>query len=497
MLKQGRFRIADFGLRIERGARSESAIRNHQSAIGRLGLLSCLMLIAGCTVGPDFRAPQTEVPDAWVGPLPPPTSAEQDLARWWTVFADPILTSLVERAVESNLDLQLAQARIRQARAARGVAASGLGPVLDAAGSYRRSGTAAATIDQYQAGFDAAWELDLFGGTRRSIEAATANLEAAVDARLNVLVTLTAEVAANYINLRSFQEQITIAERNLKAQLHSADLTRQRFEGGFVSGLDVANAQAQVATTATQIPVLEQAAQQAIYGLSVLLGREPGALLAELAPSAPIPAGSPNVPVGVPSELLRRRPDIRQAEALIHAATAQIGVATADLFPRIALTGSLGTQGDKFSSLTDWANRFWSIGPSASWTLFSTGRVRSNIEVQRALEEQSLIVYRRTILAALQEVENALIASAKEQEHYKALADAVTAHRRAVELATKLYTQGQTDFLNVLQAQGALYVSENALAQSTRTLATNLVALYKALGGGWSPEPPSEPQTEG
>jgi NodT family efflux transporter outer membrane factor (OMF) lipoprotein len=454
-------------------------------------------LVTGCKVGPSFKPPQTPVPDEWVGPLPPPTSAEQDLAQWWMVFQDPMLTSLVERAVDSNLDLTLAEARVRQARAARGVAISGLGPTFDATSSYSRSRNATTgTANRYQAGFDAAWELDLFGGTRRGVEAATANLEATVDARLNVLVTLTAEVAANYIGLRSFQEQIAIAQRNLKAQQHSADLTRQRFQGGLVSGLDVANAQAQVATTAAQIPVLEQSAQQTIYSLSLLLGREPGALLEELSRSASIPAAPPAVPVVVPSELLRRRPDIRQAEALIHAATAEIGVATADLFPRISLSGNLGTQGNKFSSLTNWANRFWSIGPSASWNLFNTGRTRANIEVQKALEEQSLIEYRQTVLGAFQEVENALIASAKEQEHYKALTGAVTANRKAVELATSLYTQGQTDFLNVLQAQGALYASENALALSTRTVSTNLVALYKALGGGWTPPPPPEPKTE-
>ncbi len=455
------------------------------------GLLCCLVLLAGCKVGPNFEPPQAEVPDRWVGPLPPPpTPAEMDLARWWTEFDDPILTSLVQRAVESNLDLKLAEARVRQARASRGVAISGLGPTVDATGSYRRSGTARTTTNLYQAGFDAAWELDLFGGVRRSIEAATANLEAALDSRLTVLVTLTSEVALNYIDLRGFQEQIAIARRNLKAQQHSGDLTRERFQGGFVSGLDVANAEAQVASTAAQIPVLEQSAQQVIYSLSLLLGREPGALLEELSKPEPIPAAPPAVPVGVPSELLRRRPDVLQAEAQVHAATAEIGVATADLFPRLSLTGNLGTQGNRFGALDNWSNRFWSIGPSATWTLFNTGGVRANIEVQRALEEQSLLTYRQTVLNALQEVENALIASAKEQEHYQALTQAVTANRRAVDLATKLYTQGQTDFLNVLQAQGALYASENALSLSARTLSTNLVALYKSLGGGWTPPPP-------
>jgi len=459
--------------------------------------------MSGCQVGPDFRPPETPVPDQWVGPLPPaPTSAELDLARWWTTFQDPVLTSLVERAIDSNLDIKLAQARVREAQASRRVAASGLGPTVDAAGSYSRTGASPVTTDQYRTGFDAAWELDLFGGTRRSLEAATANLEAAIYSRLNILTTLAAEVAGNYLELRGFQEQLAIARRNLQAQQRNAELTRRRFEGGFVSGLDVANADAQVATTAAQVPLLEQSAHQAIYNLSVLLGQEPGGLLAELSPPAPIPVAVPAAPVGIPSELLRRRPDILQAEASIHVATAQIGVATADLFPRIFLTASLGTQGDKFRSLTDWANRFWSIGPSASWPVFASGRLRAGVEVQRALEEQALIVYRQTVLAALQEVENALIASAKEQEHYQALTAAVTANRKAVELATNLYTQGQTDFLNVLQAQGALYSSENALVLSARVLSANLVALYQALGGGWdptadaptAPEAPAEPQ---
>jgi multidrug efflux system outer membrane protein len=463
-----------------------------------VGLVSCLTLTVGCKVGPNFKPPQAEVPEEWIGPLPPsPAEAEQDLALWWTQFNDPRLTSLIQSAIESNLDLKLAEAGIRQARAARRIAGAGLGPIVDATGSFRRGqspGLAGTndfgpTTNLYQAGFDAAWEIDIFGGVRRSVEAATADLQAAVEARRNVLVTLSAEVATNYIDLRAFQQEIAIAEENLKAQRHSAELTRQRFQGGFVSGLDVANADAQVATTAAQIPLLESSAQQAIYSLSILLGREPGALLDELAPPQSIPAAPPAVPVGVPSELLRRRPDIRQAEAQIHAETALIGVAVADLFPRFSLSASLGREGETFSSLGDRINRFWSLGPSASWNLFATGRNLSNIELQKAFQEQSLISYRQTVLTALQEVENALIASAKEQEHRDALVDAVAANRKAVELATQLYTQGQTDFLNVLNAQRSLYASEDALVQSTRTVSTDLVALYKALGGGWQAGP--------
>jgi multidrug efflux system outer membrane protein len=469
-------------------------------------LLCCLATLTGCMVGPDFQRPKSQVPGTWTGPTPPPspqpaTVAEKNLALWWTVFDDQTLTSLVKRAVESNLDFKLAEARIRQARAARGVAASGLGPTLDAAGSYQRSHTPgitatgsnsgtggtteALTLNQYQLGFDAGWELDIFGGVRRGIEAAEADLQASVESRRDVLVTLTAEIARNYIDLRSFQQRIAIAQDNLKAQEHSAELTRQRFRFGFVGGLDVANADAQVATTAAEIPLLEASARQSIYSLSVLLGLPPGALVQELSPRSAIPAAPPSVPVGVPSDLLRRRPDIRRAEAEIHSATARIGVATSDLFPKFTISGSTGLQAGDLSSWFNWAAGFWSLGSSLNWRVFDTGRTRSNIEVQKALEEQTLITYQQTVLSALQEVENALIASSKEQEHRKALVDAVAANRKAVELATKLYVEGQTDFLNVLDAQRSLYATEDSLVQSTGTVSTNLVALYKALGGGW------------
>ena len=471
-----------------------------------LALLLCLVTVAGCAVGPDYHPVQTPVPSTWAGPTPTPATqptaaAVPDLVHWWTTFDDPILSSLVERAVQSNLDLKLAEARIRQARASRGIAVGGLGPTVDAEGSFKRSlssgtqagKTARVTSNQYQAGFDAAWELDIFGGVRRNVEAADADLQAAVEGHRDVLVTLAAEVAVNYIDLRAYQQRMVTAQDNLKAQKHTAELTRKRFLVGFVGGLDVANADALVATTSAQIPLLEISSRQAIYSLSLLLGREPAALMEELSPASAIPAAPPLVPVGVPSDLLRRRPDILKAEAEIHAATARIGVATADLFPKVTLSGSMGYQSNQFGSWLDWVNRFWSFGPSVNWQIFSTGRTLSNIELQRAFQEQSFIAYQQTVLTAMQEVENALIASAKEQEHRNALMDAVAANRKAVDLATRLYIQGQTDFLNVLSAQRSLYSSEDALAQSTRTVSTNLVALYKALGGGWEELPQELP----
>lgn len=464
-----------------------------------IAVLILPLFLFGCTVGPDFKRPETNVPVQWssaasASTAPAKAAADAALARWWKVFTDPTLDALVQRATVANLDLKMAEARVRQARAVHSVTAGGLGPVLDASGAYQRSEANVTTIsgsssevtsDQYQAGFDAGWEIDIFGGRRRSLEAANADLLAAVESRRDVLVSLTAEVARNYIQLRAYQQQIAITQQNLAAQQHSVKLTRERFKGGFVSGLDVANAEAQTATTAAQLPILEASAQQTINSLSILIGQPPATLNAELSTPGAIPNVLQDVPTGVPSELLRRRPDIRAAEAQIHAATARIGVAEAELFPKFTLNGAFGYRTDDFGTLFDWSNHFWSIGPSALWRLFESGSLRANVEVQKALQEQEMITYRQTVLNALHEVENALVASTREQQHREALATAVAANHRAVALADKLYTEGLTDFINVLQAQQAQFTSENALVQSNATVATNLVALYKALGGGW------------
>jgi outer membrane protein, multidrug efflux system len=459
-----------------------------------------VMIAAGCKVGPDYHRPQVSVPVAWSGPkigVEPNEASQQALVQWWTSFHDPTLTSLVSSAIQSNLDVRQAEARVLQARAVWGVAAGGLWPTLNAKGSATRSrspiqsgqsgqfgGSSGVTRNLFQTGLDAAWELDLFGGKRRNVEAAAADVQAAEEDRRDVLVTLTAEVATTYINLRTAQQQVAVAENNLRAQKHVAELTRQRFEGGLASGLDVANAEAQTATTAAQIAPLQQTAQQNIYSLSVLLGREPGALLQDLGPASSVPTTEPAVPLVVPSELLRRRPDIRRAEAQIHAATARIGVAAADLFPKLSLSASAGFQGSQSGTWLRWPSRFWSAGPSATWPLFAGNSLRSAVEAQKALQEQSVLAYQKVVLTALQEVENALIALAREQEHREALVNAAAANRKALDLATRLYTQGQTDFLSVLQSQGALYAAEDALVRSDQAIATNLVALYKAMGGG-------------
>lgn len=484
---------------------SASPRRFHPSgapaAARRMVAAVAVLALSGCMVGPDFHRPSAPVPAGWIGsapeaPAPAVAPGVVTLAGWWRLFDDPVLTELIDRAVRANLEVLQAQARVRQARAAVQGAASFLWPTVNTSGSARRTRTPGfqgnrGNIDVlYEAGFDASWELDVFGGVRRDIEASEADLAAAREELGDVLVSLTGEVAQTYIDLRSFQERIAIARGNLETQRRNVRITRQRFEAGFVSGLDVANAEAQAATTASVIPLLESAARQAIYRLSILLGRDPAALLTELETPAPLPLQPPTVPLGLPSDLLRRRADIRRAEARAHAASARVGVATADLYPRFTIGASAGlTSTDGIGSI-GLGNRFWSIGPVIDWNLFDAGRSRATIEQRRAVEDESVLAFQRTVLTALQEVENALIASSKEQEHRDELVRAVAGNRRALDLALRLYTNGQTDFLSVLQAERALFLTEDELAQSTGTVLTQMVALYKALGGGWG-EPPA------
>jgi multidrug efflux system outer membrane protein len=462
-------------------------------------LCVALLVSGGCAVGPDFHRPKPWMPGRYINPSEARTSQTSataaepiEIIQWWRTFNDPRLDSLVGLAVRQNLDLQQAAARLRQARASLGVATSALFPEIDNDDSYTHSGSGARHVhstDLYIVGLDATWEVDIFGGVRRGVEAADATVRAAVWDRRDVLVTLVSEVAIDYINLRSYQRRIAIATRNLESERRTADLTRQKFGAGFVAQLDVANADAQAQTTESDIPPLQTAAQQTIYALSVLLGREPASLLDELSSEQPIPITPPTIPIGLPAELLRRRPDIRRAEAQLHAATAEIGVATAQLYPQLSLTGDLDLEAAKFKPLGNWASSIWSFGPTVTWPIFTAGRIEANIEVQNAVQEQALLTYRQTILTALQDVENALIAYSREQERRSALARAVVSNRQALDLSTRLYRQGLTEFLNVLNAERSLLGVEDALAQSEANVATDLASLYKALGGGWEINP--------
>jgi NodT family efflux transporter outer membrane factor (OMF) lipoprotein len=465
-------------------------------------ILTVLAIVTGgCAVGPNYQRPAVSVPTQWSTALAGgETNSTVELAAWWENFHDPELDSLINRALQSNLDLQIAQARVREAREQYGIAVASFLPTVDASGSYARTETSQhqpvlgslpipANVpfenDVYQAGFDASWEIDVFGGTRRAAQSARAEVAASEFGRRATLVTLLGEVARNYVDVRGYQRRIAIANSNIEAQTNALALTRDRFAKGLTSDLDVQQASTLLATTQAEIPTLESSLQASIHRLGVLLGQQPGALLAELSNAAPIPATPSEVPVGLPSELLLRRPDVQRAEQQLVAATANIGVAKADLFPKFFLTGAAGFES---ISASDWftaGSSFWSVGPTVQWRIFDAGRIRANIRVQNARQEQALAAYEQTVLTAFEDVENGLVAYANEQIRRRSLEDAVTSSQKSLDLANKLYANGLTDFLHVLDSERSLYQVQDALVQSDRTVSANLVSLYKSLGGGW------------
>jgi multidrug efflux system outer membrane protein len=456
---------------------------------------------AGCAVGPDYRQPSAAAPAHWSetlagGEAPAPA----DVTAWWRTFNDPELDALIDRAVHSNLDLRIAQARVRDARAQYGIAAANLAPSADASGSDSRQQTSHhqpvigsvpvppnTPFDNqvYQAGVDASWEIDVFGGRRREVEAARAEVGASEFDRRATLMVLLGDVARSYVDVRGYERRLAIAAENIQAQRQGVAIARDRFAHGLATDLDVEESATLLAQTQAEVPALEAAQQAAAHRLGVLLGQEPGALLAELSARAPIPAAPEVVPVGLPSDLLLRRPDVLRAERELAAATANIGVATSDLFPKFYLTGAAGYQS---VSARDWfssASSFWSIGPSVQWKIFDAGRVRATIRVQDARQEEALSAYERTVLTAFEEVENGLVSYANEQERQRSLEEAVASSRKSLDLANRLYTSGLTDFLRVLDAERSLYDAEDRLAQSDEAISANLITLYESLGGGW------------
>jgi len=457
------------------------------------------VVLAGCSVGPNYHPAHVQVPEGWseAGPGGTTTHGAAKLVEWWKGFNDPMLNSLIGRAAQSNDDLKMAEARLRAGRALRGEVLADFLPTVGIDGSYvvaRRSQNSLAfpvrllDTETYQVGFDATWEIDVFGGKRRSLEAATADLQAIEEDGRSVFVSVLAEVARNYVELRGTQRRLVIAQDNLKSQQETVELTQQRANAGLASDLEVSQAAALLAATRSQVPSLEFLIKQSIFRLSLLIGQQPTTLQAELEKDAPIPPTPMEVPVGLPSDLLRRRPDVRRSERQLAAATARIGVAKAELFPKFTLTGVAGWQSLDASTLIEPQSKFWTAGPAVRWRLLEYPRLRAQIDAQTAQQEQALAQYHQTVLASLGDVESALVAYAKEKERYVALNDVVVSSRRAFDLATQVYTSGLGDFLNVLVAQRALYQAEDEQVESQRAVTLNLVALYKALGGGWETE---------
>ncbi|MBI5598973.1 MAG: efflux transporter outer membrane subunit [Deltaproteobacteria bacterium] len=467
---------------------------------GRIFIAALLLaLISGCAVGPDYVRPDALLPPKWDAVDIAKPSRADDYARWWKTFNDPLLDRLVREALESNLDIRLAKVRLLDARARLAIAYGAGLPDVNISGSLTRArsssnvtgrtvespSAAGAETDLYKAGFDAQWEIDVFGGVRRSVEAARANSDATVEDGRAVMVSLLGELARNYIELRGIQRQIAIAGENLRLEKETHELTKVRFNAGLVSGLDGARAEAQAAETASRIPAIESSVKRAIYRIGVLLGREPEALTAELSVPSAIPAAAREPLTGLPSELLLRRPDIRRAEKRLAAATAEIGVAEADLFPRFDLTAFLGLQSSRAPDFFTHGSRAWSVSPGITLPLLGRGSIRANIDARKAGREEAFLIYRSTVLSALEDVENSLNAYYSELKRREALKQEVEAGELAVSLSNERYIKGLSGFLDVLDAERSLYSARSRLSQSETNVSTNMVALYKALGGGW------------
>lgn len=468
--------------------------------------MAVLLLASGCAmVGPDYAKPKVEVPKAWQDTGDPAlVPAEADIRLWWRVFNDPMLNSLIEKAAKGNLDVRAALARVKEARARLGVAAGRELPAFDATGNSGWQRTSehdltpgGSTNTRHALGLDASWEIDLFGRIRRSVEAAQADYQASQEDRTDVMITLYAEVARTYISIRSLQARLAAAQKNIESQKQVLSLTRTRFENGLATDLDVAQAESVLASSQAEVPPLKISLNENINTMAVLLGQHPGTFHEKLSQARPIPVLPPKVAVGVPADIMRQRPDIRRAERQVAAATARIGVATADLYPTFSLTGSFGLAATTGGDLLRYDSRFFSFGPSFNWNVFDGGRIRSQIKVQDALTEQALLNYEQTMLNALKEVEDSLFAYAQQRARLEALQQTVKAARRTLRLAIGLYKDGLRDFQSVLDAQRSLFSFDNQLAEATGQVAINLVRLYKSLGGGWRAMERSTPKGRG
>jgi NodT family efflux transporter outer membrane factor (OMF) lipoprotein len=414
----------------------------------------------------------------------------KSLTTWWTLFEDPLLNSLIDRAIKGNLDLKKAQSRVREARARRGIAAGGLYPSLDANGSGSSSRSSeetgtGRTMDLYRVGFDALWEVDFFGGLRRNVEAAEATLQAFQESRRDVLVTLLSEVVVNYLDLRTYQSRLAGTEKNLQSQQETFQLTLWRNQAGLLDELAVQEARYTLENIRAQIPVLKTRLEECLNRLAVLLGEPPGKIHQELDKIETVKIPPLELTIGIPADLLRRRPDIRKAERELAAQTARIGIAESDLYPKLKLSGSIGLEALGLSNLFSLGSRTLSGGLGIAWPIFHAGTIRQNIEIQSALQEQALLAYEAAILKAREETENALKAYAEEHLRYNTLLETAAAAGRALELIHRKFEAGLIDFNYVLEAQSALWSFQDQIAVSRGNLGSFLVRLYKALGGGW------------
>jgi NodT family efflux transporter outer membrane factor (OMF) lipoprotein len=469
-----------------------------------VGLLA-VILVSGCAlpewvenqfqVGPDYGRPPAPVSDVWIdADNPNVVSQSTDYGYWWSVFNDPVLNELEETAQRQNLPLRVAGMRILEARARLAIAQGSLWPQRQQAyGDYtrnRNSGTAANAppmrfFDDWDVGFNASWELDIWGRFRRAIESAEANLDAEIEGYDDVLVIFQGEVASAYIQLRAMEERLRFARENVQLQRGTLHLAETRFRNGMVTELDVAQAKENLGNTEAFIPQLEIGIRQAQNALCILLGIPPRNLKEDLGP-APIPQPPAEVIVGIPADLLRQRPDVRQAERLAAAQSAQIGIVTSDFYPRIAITGFIGLQSEDFAKLLDQRSWAGSLGPGFQWNILNYGRIRNNVRAEEARFHQLVVDYQNTVLEANREVENAIDSFLREQQRVRALTETVNSAARSVQLAEIQYREGAVDFQRVIDTQRVLVQDQDNLAESRGNVAINLVAIYKTLGGGWA-----------
>jgi multidrug efflux system outer membrane protein len=468
-------------------------------------LALALIFLQGCfgigpKLGPDYTPPNLEMQDAWHQEITKGLAdGKANLKTWWTVFNDPVLNRLIERAGKGNLELRVAYARIKEACANRGIAVGERFPDLNATGDARRirsphtffppTTQGHRTDDFFKFGGEGSWEIDFWGRIDRSIESADASLEASMEDYRDVLVVLYAEVSNNYVEVRALQDRIMYVRGNIETQRKSLQLTTDRFDAGLAPDLDVQQAELNLAKTESTLPTLQIQLVQTINRLGVLLGEHPGTLHEELAKSAYIPKPLEKITVGLPVELLRQRPDIRQAERKLAAQTALIGVAKAELYPSFSLVGTFEMAANDFSDAVSYSkSRMHSYGPSVSWNIFDGGRVRNRIRVEDARTEQALNRYEQTVLTALEDVENAVVSYNQEETRREALERSVMAARKSTELVKTLYINGLTDFQNVQEMERFQFEQEDQFAESEGKVIQNLIRIYRSLGGGWDPE---------
>lgn len=461
-------------------------------------------LLGGCAVGPDYSAPAMRLPAKWgmASPTVAVTGEEPDnrppeLARWWERLGDKTLNRLIDEAIAGNLDVATAKARVRQARATRREAFGALAPSVDGTGSYTRAGngsnvsdtgdvTVSGPYDSFAFGVNASWELDLFGANRRAAEAATYGLDAAEETLRNTLLTLIGDVATYYVEARGYQARAALARRTAASQRETAGLTRTKLLAGSASAVDVANAEGQAASTEANIPELESSYQQTIHQLAILLGQPPSALNEVMKRKAPIPTPVRAIPRGVPANVLLSRPDVRLAERQYAQYTAKVGQAEAARYPAISLTGDVTTSAAKVGDLAKSSSISWSFGPSLSIPIFNGGQLKAAVEYAQAERDAYFIAYRAAVLGALQDVENASVALQQERLKYRSLDASAASYRQAVSLARTLYQSGSSSFLDVLDSERSAYSADDTLLASRVAIATDYIALNKALGGGWT-----------